>query len=186
VRAGGSLEDVRVIEVPSGRYLPSNSGSGVGRLVVDGDSEVIAMTAEGGIRLIDLQTQRNLKTIDADAEDLHLSVGAGRLVGAMRDGKVQIWPIPLGGAARILAARQEVPRCLTFLQRVEYGLQPSPPRWCITGPDQVASKDPAVWAGKWPYHTKEWRDWLAARDRGESPDPPDLYEYAPKVEPGEQ
>ena len=186
VRAGGSLENVRVIEVPSGRYLPSNSGSGVGRLVIDGDSDVIAMTAEGGIRLIDLQTQRNLKTIDADAEDLHLSVGAGRLVGAMRDGKVQIWPIPPGGGARILAARRAAPRCLTFLQRSEAGLPPLPPRWCITGPDQVASKDPALWAGKWPYHTKEWRDWLAARDRGESPDTPDLNEYSQKVEPGDQ
>jgi WD40 repeat protein len=186
VRAGGSLENVRVIEVPSGRYLPSNSGSGVGRLVVDGDSDVIAMTAEDGIRLIDLQTQRILKTIGADADDLYLSVGAGRLVGAMRDGKVRIWPIPPGGSARILAARRAVPRCLTFLQRLEAGLPPSPPRWCVTGPDQVASKDPALWAGKWPYHTNEWRDWLAARDRGENPDPPDLNEYSQKVEPGGQ
>jgi WD40 repeat protein len=195
--AGGNLESVRVIEVPSGRYLPSNDGSGVGALVIDGDSDVMAITTlhdsnvkatktVGGIRLIDLQTQRDLKTIDADAEDLHLSVGAGRLVAAMRDGKVQIWPIPPGGAARILAARRAVPRCLTFPQRSEAGLPPLPPRWCITGADHVASKDPALWAGKWPYHTKEWRDWLAARDRGESPDPPDFNEYSPKVGTGKQ
>jgi hypothetical protein len=138
VRAGGSLENVRVIEVPSGRYLPSNRGLGVGTLVIDGDSDVMAITTlrdsdvmatktVSDIRLIDRQTQRNLKTIDADAEDLHLSVGAGRLVGAMGNGKVQIWPIPLGSAARIFAARRAVPRCLTFLQRSEAGLPPLPP-----------------------------------------------------------
>lgn len=182
VRAGGSTESLRVIEVPSGRYLPSNSGSGIGLLVIDGESDVIAMTADRAVKLVDRQTQRNLKTIDADPDDLRLSVSGGRLVGAMQDGKLQIWPIPAGGRELIQAARRATPRCLTFLQRINAGLSPTPPRWCITGADQVSEADPFQWKGKWPYHGPEWKQWLAARDRGENPDPPDLHEYSQRVE----
>jgi hypothetical protein len=73
-------------------------------------------------------------------------------------------------------ARRLVPRCLETLQREEAGLDPVPPRWCITGPDHVAEKDPSRWQGKWPYNRKEWHDWLLARDKGESPPWPNLHE----------
>jgi WD40 repeat protein len=185
VRSGGSTEGLRLIEVPTGRLLPSNSGSGIGSLAFDGDSDVIAMTAGKRLLLIDRQSQRSLKAIDADPNQVHISVIAGRLIGVTEESKIQIWPIPRGGPDRITAARRAVPRCLTYLQRISAGLTPEPPRWCITGPDQVGNRDPTAWTGKWPYHTKDWKDWLVAKDRGERLEVPDLNEYAPKVDPNE-
>lgn len=53
-------------------------------------------------------------------------------------------------------ARRTVPRCLTPDQRREHLLPPEPPHWCIEG-------------GKWPYHTEEWKTWLADTKSGRSP-----------------
>lgn len=63
-------------------------------------------------------------------------------------------------------ARIAAPRCLTPDQRRAFFLPEAPPRWCITGAGLEAEKDPGKWTGKWPYHTAEWRSWLAAREEG--------------------
>ncbi|MEJ2125558.1 MAG: hypothetical protein P8Y47_12340 [Alphaproteobacteria bacterium] len=64
-------------------------------------------------------------------------------------------------------AKKIVPRCLTQQQRKDFFLQPEPPRWCITGAGLEAETQPDKWKPLWPYRTKAWRDWLAAKDRGE-------------------
>jgi hypothetical protein len=62
---------------------------------------------------------------------------------------------------------ESVPRCLTRSQREQFFLDAGPPRWCITGAAHLEDKDPARWTGKWPYQSRDWRLWLAAKDRGE-------------------
>lgn len=66
-------------------------------------------------------------------------------------------------------AKRTVSRCLTREQRKANFLSPAPPRWCITGPDLEAEKNPEKWRPRWPYRSAAWRDWLIAKDRGEDP-----------------
>lgn len=105
-----------------------------------------------------------------------------RLLSAELKGKIFVWTLPARGPARVTAARQAVPRCLTTLQLETAGLDPVPPRWCITGPEHVAEADPSKWNGKWPYRTQDWRNWLAARDRRETPPWPNIQEYGPEFQ----
>lgn len=72
----------------------------------------------------------------------------------------------------VLHARQKIHRCLSPRQRTAFYLSPEPPRWCITGPENMDAPR-ANWRGKWPYHHKAWQDWLAAKDKGENPPLPD-------------
>jgi len=80
-----------------------------------------------------------------------------------------IWNHLHPAPARVDDGKQKALRCLTPAQRQRFYLPPEPPRWCITGPGQEASTDPAAWKPKWPYHTAAWRDWLAGCDKGECP-----------------
>ena len=63
--------------------------------------------------------------------------------------------------------KNRLQRCLTQEMRKAYFLNPKPPRWCITGVGLEREKDPAKWQPKYPYHTKAWKDWLIAKDRGQ-------------------
>lgn len=63
--------------------------------------------------------------------------------------------------------KQSAARCLTPDQRDRNFLDPEPPRWCITGAGLETEADPGNWLPLWPYKGQKWRDWLAARDRGE-------------------
>lgn len=83
--------------------------------------------------------------------------------------EVVVLPAAANDAPRVAEAREAIPRCLTERERAENFLPAIPPRWCITGPGLERETDTSKWQPKWPYVTSAWRDWLIARDRGESP-----------------
>ncbi len=80
-----------------------------------------------------------------------------------------MWELFQTTQALVDYAKRTVPRCLTQAQLSQFYLPDEPPRWCITGAGLEAERDPKKWQPLWPYHTAAGRDWLAARDRGESP-----------------
>jgi WD40 repeat protein len=171
------------VEVPSGRPLRPADEASVGGFSYDRDAEIIALaetdpgiSKPDGLRLFDAKTFRTIKRFNGPFEEAEISFGGQRLTARTSDGRLHTWTLPPRGAERVSMARRLVPRCLETLQREEAGLDPVPPRWCITGPDHVAEKDPSRWQGKWPYNRKEWHDWLLARDKGESPPWPNLHE----------
>jgi WD40 repeat protein len=179
------------VEVPSGRPLRAAGEASVGGFSYDRDAEIIALaetdpgiSKPDGLRLFDAKTFRTIKRFNGPFEEAEISFDGQRLTARTTDGRLHTWTLPPRGAERVRTARRTVPRCLETLQREEAGLDPAPPRWCITGPDHVAEKDPSRWQGKWPYNRKEWRDWLLARDKGESPPWPNLHElfYDPDAE----
>ena len=104
-----------------------------------------------------------------------LTVGASfssdgrRIVTASGDNTARLWKVWPTTQDLVDHAKRIVPRCLTQGQLKQYYLPLDPPRWCITGAGLEAETDPAKWQPKWPYHTAKWRDWLAARDNGETP-----------------
>jgi len=77
------------------------------------------------------------------------------------------WLFQRDAYAAIASAQERISRCLHPEQRRLFGLVLVPPRWCITGAGKEGLSDPDSWQPKWPYHTEAWREWLAARDRGE-------------------
>jgi hypothetical protein len=179
------------MEVPSARTLRFSDRASVDTFAYQSDWDLIATTETEGdsqnwsVRLLDGVTFRTVKVFEGSFSGVWLSgahLVAGISAGAGRTDRLQVWPLVPRGIEGVRQARSTLPRCLTILQREDAGLEPIPPRWCITGPDRVASKEVAGWRGKWPYDRQEWRDWLAARDRGESPAWPNLHEYGPELE----
>jgi WD40 repeat protein len=83
------------------------------------------------------------------------------------DKTARLWRIFPSTPALVGYAKAIVPRCLTQDQRRQYFLDADPPRWCITGSAREWDANFAEWQGKWPYHTREWQEWLRARDRGD-------------------
>ena len=61
-----------------------------------------------------------------------------RIVAASADETARLWDV-LSTEELVDAAKAAVPRCLTQEQRVQFGLPPEPPRWCIE-------------MKKWPYN----------------------------------
>jgi WD40 repeat protein len=74
---------------------------------------------------------------------------------ASDDATVRIWHLLTTTQYAIDYARDAATRCLTPAQRQLYFLGPEPPSWCIT-------------MQKWPYHTRAWKDWLAAKAAGKA------------------
>lgn len=70
-------------------------------------------------------------------------------------------------------AKAAIPRCLPVDARRAAFLAPGPPRWCITGPGLETEPASSKWQPLHPYRNPAWRDWLIARDAGESPRVPD-------------
>jgi tetratricopeptide (TPR) repeat protein len=106
--------------------------------------------------------------LDDVARHAAFSPDGKRILLALENGASLLWTIPENTAALVQRAKELVPRCLTEGQRNKVYLPPEPPRWCITGAGRESEKNTAEWKGKWPYHTKEWKDWLAAKDTGKS------------------
>jgi WD40 repeat protein len=178
--SGGIEWQVWIGEVPTGRTIRYVDTTTYEPFAYHAESELLVTADSDGAQFNDAATGRQIAMLGRHADKLALSADGTRLfVGSDDSGEIRIWPLPRPGAERVRLARQLVPRCLTPLQLEEAGLDPTPPRWCITGPDMVAEKDPAKWVGKWPYRTAEWRNWLLARDRGESPRLPNYTQGGP-------
>jgi WD40 repeat protein len=132
---------------------------------------------KGEARLWDAATGKELARIAhengvrAAAASLDASAGHVRIV-TVSGGDAFLWQIESTTDRLVQTAKRRVPRCLTREQRAQYFLPPAPPVWCITGPGLEAEMDSAKWQPKWPYQSAAWRDWLVARQRGESPPVP--------------
>jgi WD40 repeat protein len=88
----------------------------------------------------------------------------GNLVTASADATARVWDVfarrYLDGSQTLLTqARLAIPRCLTVSQRSQFFLTAAPPAWCIE-------------LEKWPYHTDDWKQWLAQTRAGEKPSLP--------------
>jgi WD40 repeat protein len=169
--SGGIEWAIWIGEVPTGRTVKFVDTSSYNEFAYHPESEILATGDTSGVQLNDAVTGRQIAMLEGrDAGALSVSADGTHLFAAEFEGsRLRVWSLPQPGVERVRLARELVPRCLTPLQLGDAGLEPSPPRWCITGPAHVGEKDPSKWDGKWPYRTTEWRDWLAARDRGESP-----------------
>src|SRR5262245_19969084 len=134
---------------------------------------------EGGrdntVRLWDVETGALLttrrdgrgKVARADFDD-----DGRRIIAFAVDGCVRSYPYFSGLDNMLAAAKAAQRRCLTKEQRQAAFLEPSPPRWCITG----AGKERELrerWDGLWPYRDETFKDWLVrfdkARSAGEPP-----------------
>jgi hypothetical protein len=73
------------------------------------------------------------------------------------------WTVFDSTQALVDRVKQIMPRCLTPIERAEFGLGPEPPHWCVE-------------LSKWPYDTAEWAQWLSnvrAKRKVKLPDIPD-------------
>lgn len=128
-----------------------------------------------GPRLLafDLNTRARLETIPLAFGDVYPDIFAKgfadddrAIIGWTWDGP-QEFPLVRDPAEAIARVQDAAARCLSRDQRERNFLPPEPPRWCITGPGREQESDPGNWQPLWPYTGDQWRDWLAARDRGE-------------------
>ena len=95
-----------------------------------------------------------------------ISADGNFALSGSNDSRVLIWPLHQIPDILIAQSIKAIPRCIAVRDRKALVLKLEPPRWCITGSVNKALPR-AKWVGKWPYHTKDWSDWLAATDRGE-------------------
>ena len=79
-----------------------------------------------------------------------------RKVASTAAGKIALMTLLRSYATLVTRARAAAPRCLTPDQRLQANLKSEPPAWCIR-------------SAKWPYHTPEWKTWLAERSAGRTP-----------------
>jgi hypothetical protein len=87
------------------------------------------------------------------------SPDGGRIVTASADKTARLWNIFASTQKLVLAAKANVTRCLTTVQRTTFFLAPDPPEWCIA-------------MEKWPYQSAAWKQWLANTRAGKTPQLP--------------
>jgi hypothetical protein len=93
---------------------------------------------------------------------------------------LEAWRIYESLSTLVSEGKEHIARCLTPAERRALSLTEEPPRWCITGGEYGSenSSEPAHWEPKWPYDTQEWKDWLSAKQRGESWPRPEVTQYS--------
>jgi WD40 repeat protein len=124
-------------------------------------------------RLWDGESGALLKTLEGHTAPVYSAVlspdGRRVLTTQFDDETTRIWRTFPTTQAIVDFAKHVVARCLSYSELQQYYLPVEPPRWSITGAAMEREKAPAMWRPKYPYQTAAWRDWLAARDRGEAP-----------------
>lgn len=144
----GSTEDTNLIAVFLGNK---------GRLI---------SYARSKIEVYAIQTRERVAEVDTQGEilDIWIAPGQDRLVALTADGSLAEYPIYGSPQALIALARARLDRCLDVNERRTFALDPVPPRWCITGAGRESDRNAENWNGKWPYDTKQWREWLQSAD----------------------
>jgi WD40 repeat protein len=151
----------------SGKELTSFSVLGVGlaSAVFSPDGQRIATAGGGDVGIWDAKTGRATRTLAAHAAilEVEFSPDGRRIMAALGGKETRIWPLP-GLQELIDQTRQAIQRCLTPNERRTAFLDPEPPSWCID-------------MEKWPYQTREWKDWLSYKRAGTNPPLPDTPEW---------
>lgn len=126
------------------------------------DSRFLVTGSENGSTgLWDARTGEAIVTLQGFESEVH-DVGFspdGRLVASLYEEGAVIWQVFPSTETLIAEVKEAAPRALTPQQRREHFLTVRPPEWCI-------EKE------KWPYHTAEWKQWLAAKRAGANPELP--------------
>ena len=134
-------------------------------------ARIVTASDDKTARLWDAGTGKELARLahEGPVRAAAFSPGAGPLwIITAAENIARLWRVARSTDDLVQTAKSHVTRCLTRKQRHEYFLPLAPPIWCITGPGLEADKDPANWQPKWPYQSAAWRDWVVARQRGES------------------
>jgi hypothetical protein len=147
------------------RALRSAAFSSDGRHVVTASDDHTA-------RLWDVETRKEIARLKGHANwitSATFSPDGRRIVTASEDTSARLWEMQTdvdAGQSLIDQAKAIIPRCLTQAQRQQFFLDLEPPRWCITGLRGDWKKGAENWDGKWPYHTDQWKQWLATKEAG--------------------
>jgi WD40 repeat protein len=156
--SGSSDGTVVARRLPSGeivRTLAADRGGWVRNVAWLLDGQRVAAWTDRGVHVWNLKS----------GELLALVEGGGALEGqdrflVTRDYRARIVRRLFGSTQELVdAVHAKAPRCLTAAERAAHFLKPEPPHWCIA-------------RGKWPYHTAEWRQWLAAKEAGKPTEMP--------------
>ena len=131
-----------------------------GRRVVTGSWDRTA-------RVWDAESRKTIAILAGHTDRVNsaaFSPNALRVVTASSDKTARIWRLFPTTQSLVEDGKRAIPRCLTREQRERFFLASDPPSWCIE-------------MGKWPYHTSDWKDWLAAKRAGLNPPFPDAPEW---------
>ena len=160
------LDSTAYADATTGARLQIDYNKLVKNVAFDQDGKRLVINPRPGARIMDAATGLPIATLKGPADGmgaLAFSPDGARLVTAYDNGGAALWGVAPTTQALVDAVKETIPRCLSPQQRKAFFLEPEPPRWCITGPgyEKSAMSD---WNGKWPYHTKAWKDWLMAAD----------------------
>ena len=118
----------------------------------------VVTSSDRSARIFDVTTHQQvvLNGHGGQVTNAVFSPDGHRLVTASMDGTARIWRVFRTTAELVDYAKEVVPRCLTREQRANASLNLEPPLWCVE-----------MW--KWPYDTKEWRNWLTLKRANADP-----------------
>ncbi len=117
-----------------------------------GGAQVATASLDKTARLWDATTGKELARLAHDGAVLGVAFSSDgtRLVTASEDKAAHLWRVFPSVQDLIDITKDNIPRCLTKLQRAQYFLPLKPPLWCVE-------------RRLWPYQGDEWQAWLPKR-----------------------
>ena len=134
-----------------GSALFSDDGADIATASHDETARIWDVDSRQTIRILLHPTKVYTAAFSPDGSQIVTASGSTRAGLGQRDRRQTSYDRSRG--------EENVPRCLTPEQRKEFFLDAEPPLWCIE-------------RKKWPYHTKDWQQWLAETRAGSEPTMP--------------
>jgi WD40 repeat protein len=171
------------------RTLEGHTGA-VQSAVLSGDERrVLTASEDGTARLWDIESGTTLFAFVGHTNSVTSAIFSRDerrvLTISFFDKTARIWRNFTTTQALVDHAKSNVPRCFTPAQLRQFYLPTEPASWCIIGGGLQGGRAPAEWRPKWPFDAPPWRAWLAARNRGEKSNLPDLANLSPDGKDGE-